>query len=218
MEDPMSALEHAEVQVSGDFYNFADYVTVERWGSYWRQIAAVLRHKPESVLEIGPGMGVTTQMLRQAGVRVITCDHNPALGPDVAGDVRELDRLVAPKSVDLVCAFQILEHLPFEDFETALAAIGKVARRRVILSLPHFGYPVELRGRFWKNRFNFALSRRLARPRTWAFDGQHHWELGTRGHSVKAVTAIIARHFRIERAYFCPEYSYHYFFECEVTG
>lgn len=203
-------------QVSADFYNFADYATFERWSSYWHQIAAVVRYRPRTMIEVGPGLGVTTHVLRGMGIEVQTFDYDADLRPDLLGDVRRLDAIAAPKSVDLVCAFQVLEHLPFEDLPRALEAIRTVARRHVLISLPHWGYPVELRGRLWKNRFAFAFARRIARPKTWAFDGQHYWELGAKGYSIPKVAGVIAEHLTIRRRYFCPDYSYHYFFECEV--
>lgn len=205
-------------QVTAEFYEFSQYVTFERWSSYWHQVSAALRYRPKSLVEVGGGLGVTSQVLRQCGVDVTTFDYDSTLKPDIVGDVRRLDEFVAPKSVDMVCAYQILEHLPFEDFGRALGALSRVARRNVVISLPHYGYPVELRGRLWKNRFAFGFARRIAKPKTWNFDGQHYWELGTRGYAIKTVAKEIAKRLDIKRQYFCPDYSYHYFFECEVKA
>lgn len=206
------------LQVEAAFYGFTSYVHLQRWISYWYQIDAVLRQKPATVLEIGPGTGVTTAALRQAGVAVTTFDFDPALKPDIVGDVLELAQTLEPKSYDVVCIFQVLEHLPFERFEAAVAALATVARHKVVISLPHWGYPLELRFRLLKDRFRWAFARKFARPKTWSFDGQHHWELGTRGHGVADIAAVLGRHLTIEKQYFCPDYSYHYFFECAVAG
>jgi hypothetical protein len=204
------------VQVAEDFYAFDTYVSRHRWLSFWHQINAVLRSRPGSVLEIGPGFGATTHALRQAGVAVTTFDFDVNLRPDIVGDVRALAQLVAPKSFDAVCAFQILEHLPFECFGPTLDALAGASRSKVLISLPHWGYPVELRFRLLKDRLAFAISRKLTRPKQWSFDGEHYWELGAKGYSVAAVSKEISRHLTIERQYFCPDYSYHYFFECSV--
>jgi hypothetical protein len=208
--------EQGEVQVGGDFYDFQSYVTFERWSSYWYQIVATLRYRPASVLEIGVGLGVTTQVLRGAGVAVTTCDFDPALKPDVVGDVRKLDQLVAPKSVDMVCAFQILEHIPFEDFEPAVAKLAGIARRHVVISLPQWGRPVELRARLLKNRFTLHFARRLYHRKDWKFDGQHYWEVGAKGYPPERIHEALSRQLRVLRSYVCPDNSYHYFFECEV--
>ncbi|MCK1397437.1 methyltransferase domain-containing protein [Bradyrhizobium sp. 4] len=206
------------IQVDAEFYGFSEYVHLRRWISYWYQIDAVLRHKPRSVLEIGPGNGTTTSALRKAGIEVKTFDFDPRLEPDYVGDIRRLTQAVPQKTHDLVCAFQVLEHLPFEDFEPTIAELANAARDHVVISVPHWGYPVEIRGRLFKDRLKFAFARKLTRPKSWTFDGQHYWELGTRGHSVNKVAEIISRHMQIERQWFCPDYSYHYFFECSVRA
>jgi SAM-dependent methyltransferase len=201
------------VQVGAGFYDFESYITRERWQSYWYQIRAVMRYKPQTVLEIGCGTGATTQMLRRLGVAVTTFDFDANLNPDIRGDVREIEALAGTRSYDLVCAFQVLEHIPYSDFAPTLASLGRVARNNVVISLPHWGYPVELRAQFLKKRFSFSLSRKMTRPMEWQFDGQHYWELGTRGHSLKQVQRRVAAELTILESYFCPDYSYHYFFE-----
>jgi SAM-dependent methyltransferase len=204
------------LQVDAKFYSFAEYVNFRRWCSYWHQIDAVLRGRPSSVLEIGPGFGTTTQALRRAGVQVTTFDFDPELKPDLVGDARALNTLVAPGSFDAICAFQVLEHIPFEDFDGIVANLALASRDKVIISLPHWGYPVEFRFRFLKDVISRAISFKVTRPKTWTFDGQHYWELGTRGYAIKDVAKVIDRHLKIDRQYFCPDYSYHYFFECSV--
>lgn len=204
------------VQVAEGFYDFETYITRERWQSYWYQLRAIMRHNPRTVLEIGCGTGVTTRMLRQFGADVTTFDFDASLKPDISGDVREIETLVGDRRFDLVCAFQVLEHIPYSDFAPTLAQLARVASRNVVISLPHWGYPVELRGMLFKKRFSLAFARKLTRPHDWKFDGQHHWELGTRGHSLDEVRSVIAQHLTIGREYFCPDYSYHYFFETAV--
>ncbi|HEY6815829.1 MAG TPA: class I SAM-dependent methyltransferase, partial [Croceibacterium sp.] len=192
-------------------------MTRERWQSYWYQLRAVLKYQPKSVLEIGCGAGATTQMLRRMGIEVTTFDFDARLNPDIAGDVRQAEALAGTGAFDLVCAFQVLEHIPYGDFRLALAQLGRIARRNVIVSLPHWGYPVEMRGMFFKKRFSFAFSRKLTRPMDWTFDGQHHWELGTKGHSLAEVRRAVAAELPIRDEYFCPDYSYHYFFELDAS-
>lgn len=206
------------VQVDKDFYDFENYVTFQRWSSYWHQIVAIVRHHPRSVLEIGVGLGVTTQLLRRASIDVTTVDFDAALKPDIVGDVRNLDQLVAPKSFDLVCAFQILEHIPFEDFDRAIDALAHVARRHVVISLPQWGRPLELRTRLFKDKLSFKFSRRLYRHKTWKYDGQHYWEIGAKDFPLSRIRESLSRRMRIVKSYICEDNSYHYFFECEVIN
>ena len=206
------------IQVAGDFYEFEKYVTFQRWSSFWHQIIATLRYKPTSVLEIGVGLGVTTEVLRRCGITVTTFDFDPSLKPDISGDVRKIRQLIAPRSVDMVCAFQILEHIPFNDFEEAVKGLAATAQNHVIISLPQWGRPFEFRARFFKNRFAIALGRRFYHRKPWAFDGQHYWEIGATGHEFEKVHALIVRHLDVLRHYVCSDNSYHYFFECAVRS
>jgi 2-polyprenyl-3-methyl-5-hydroxy-6-metoxy-1,4-benzoquinol methylase len=200
------------VQVPTDHYAPAAYDELHRWASYWHQIQAVVRTGARRVLEVGVGSGVLSAYLRQRlGLDVTTCDFDASLRPDLVGDVRQLDAVVPEQSFDAVVAFQVLEHLPFADFVPALRQLARASRRHVILSLPHYGWSVQGRLRLWK--WNWAFSRRVSRFPRWQFNGEHHWEIGTRGHALRRVRAAVASVLAIERDYFCPDYSYHYFFE-----
>lgn len=203
------------VQVTQQHYEFDTYITLPRWMSYWHQMNAVARTRARSILELGCGTGVMTRCLREnIGLDVKTFDFDAALKPDVIGDVRNIGEHFAPKSFDCVCAFQVLEHVPYDDFERTLPQLAKVTRGHLLISLPHWGYFVECRVRIWKERWVGAFARKLTRPYNWNFNGEHYWELGTRGYSISRVQRSLERWFVVERNYFCPDNSYHYFFEC----
>src|SRR6476646_4713963 len=107
-------------QVAPEHYDFERYDDAERWMSYWHQIRAVLSVRPRTVLEIGPGSGVFRSYLRSKGIEVKTRDI------DYVADITKLDAtLPAGLTFDAVCAFQVLEHLPFGEFETCLANIAR---------------------------------------------------------------------------------------------
>ena len=206
-------LEPGEVQVTTEHYRPEHYDELHRWVSYWYQIQATARAQPRSVLEVGVGSGVFSSYLRnRLRIPVTTFDFDASLQPDIAGDIRVLDLHVPPASFDAVVAFQVLEHLPFSDFAPALAQMARAARKSVIISLPCHGYMLGLRLRLWK--WTWSFGRKISRRARWRFDGEHHWEIGTRGHSLRRVRAEIASVLEIERHYFCADYPYHYFFEC----
>lgn len=207
------------VQVKNDHYDFESYITLQRWMSFWHQINAIARSGAKTVLELGCGSGVMTHALRDMiGIKVTTFDFDAALNPDVVGDVRQIEHYFQPESFDCVCAFQVLEHLPYADFERVLPHLARIARNHVILSVPHWGYFMELRVRFWRARWNAVFSRKWTRPHQWIFDGEHYWELGTKNYPVSKVRRTLEQHFDVRRAYFCPDNSYHYFFECVPKG
>lgn len=162
---------------------------------------------------MGVGSGVLSSYLRdRLHLAVTTFDFDSTLQPDIVGDVRQLAGCCGEGCADAVVAFQVLEHLPFDQFETALGQMAAAARDAVIISLPYYGWDASLRARFWKRQWAFGF--RWSKYPRWEFDGEHHWEIATRGHSLKTVRGVIRRVLKIERDYFCPDYPYHYFFEC----
>lgn len=204
-------------QVGEGHYRFDTYLTRERWISIWHQVEATLRSQPHEVLEVGVGSGVFAAMVRQfSDASVVTADFDPALNPDIVADVTQLCEVVGESRFDVVCAFQVLEHLPFEQFLPAVEQMAAASKDRVLISLPHWGYPIELDWRFWKKRFSLSLSRRLTRPYDWTFDGEHYWEIGTKRYSLTRIRKTVSRVVDIEKAYFVPSNSYHYVLECRV--
>jgi hypothetical protein len=204
-------------QVPPRHYDAERYDKLHRWISYWYQAQSVIRSGARDVLELGCGGKVFSNYLRQRlGLSVTTFDFDPALEPDVIGDVRSLADYFQPGSFDAVCAFQILEHLPFENFAPILTQMASISRRSVLISLPHWGYFVQLR--FWLKRWQFVFGRKITRPFHWEYDGQHYWEIGVRGHSLRSVLQCIQPILDVEKHYFCPDYPYHYFFECRVKA
>jgi SAM-dependent methyltransferase len=205
------------VQVATEHYRASNYDELHRWISYWYQIQSVARSCADKVLEIGVGTGLVSDYLRRRlAMEVTTCDFDSSLRPDLVCDVRKLDRVVPENGFDAVVAFQILEHLPFEDFPLALQQLARASRRSVIFSLPHYGWDLQFRFRLWKR--TFAFGRKISKYPLWSFNGEHHWEIGTRGHSLARVRDVAAGVLNIERAYFCADYPYHYFFECRKTA
>lgn len=96
-----------------------------RWNSLWHQLDVILSLKPETVLEIGPGTGMFTAIMNRLGPHIETVDIDPGLEPDHVASATELP--MGDDSFDVVCAFQVLEHMPFE---MALAALEIVMNLR----------------------------------------------------------------------------------------
>jgi len=201
------------LQVSSEHYSSQNYDEFHRWMSYWYQIQSVARNQPQTVLEIGAGSGVLSSYLRtQLRLEVTTFDFDKSLRPDLIGDVRGLDSYVPERGFDAVVAFQVLEHLPFDDFIPTLQQLARASGRSVIFSLPHYGYDLQIRFRLRK--WNWGFGRKISKNPVWSFDGEHYWEIATRGHSLSRVRQAVGSVLKIRRDYFCPDYPYHYFFEC----
>jgi 2-polyprenyl-3-methyl-5-hydroxy-6-metoxy-1,4-benzoquinol methylase len=200
-----------EVQVAPEHYDFERYDDAERWMSYWHQIRAVLAVRPKTVLEIGPGSGVFRHCLRAAGVDVKTLDIDATREVDYVGDVAHLgDALPPDVTFDAVCAFQVLEHLPFADFEACLASLAARARPHVFLSLPYRGLRVRIS--LWWGDHHLTLGHKLMLPWRHRPIPEHHWELGF-PLTARRITKVIAKHMDVVSRGFIRENPYHYLWQ-----
>lgn len=211
-----------EPQVSRSHYFKKKYADLERFISYFYQVDLVtkcMRDPRDTVLEIGVGNGTVADFLRKAGVALTTCDFDRRLNPDHVADVRTLP--FADNSFDIVTAFEVLEHIPFEDFERAVRELRRVSRRCVILSLPYrsTGFELVLKFPYVRTIFRrlhldlflrIPLIFRRAGPRS-----QHHWEIDLLRYSRRRIRSIILRHFTMIREVRPVLHSYHHFFVVE---
>lgn len=200
-------------QVDKSAYRFEKYTGLDRWSSYHYQLRELLALKPKSVLEIGVGDGVVRQYIKtQTDTTYTSLDVADDLGADVMGDVRAMP--FKDGEFDISCAFEVLEHLPFEDFEKGLGELVRVARTHVLISLPHFGPPVKflLKLPFLPElRFTF----KIPYPRQHVFNGQHYWEIGKKGYPVSRIRTALQKHGKIVREFVPFENQYHHFFVLE---
>ena len=121
-------------QVETAHYQFDRYMSKWRWISVWHQLDEVQRLQPTTVLEIGPGPGLFKTVGSHFGITIETLDFDPDLNPDHVGSITAIP--LANASYDVVCAFQVLEHLPYELSLKAMEEMARVTRRHVVISLP----------------------------------------------------------------------------------
>jgi len=205
-----------EKQVNKDSYNFSKYCTIDRWASYWHQIDEITKINPESVLEIGLGDGVLSDYLKNnTCIKYKSMDIAEDLQPDIVGSIDSMKN-VENEAFDLVCAFEVIEHLPFEKFEVILDELKRVSRKWVLISLPHWGRHFSFEVRlpyFKKKRWQFKLN---LFPIEHKFNGQHYWEIGKSGYNLdKIKKTILDSGFKIESDYIAFESPYHHFFILE---
>jgi len=200
---------------NAELYLSASYCSPSRFAFYAHQIAETLRASPQSVLEIGPGNGVVSYVLRRAGLAVETVDVDGGVHPSVVGSVESLPFM--PASFDLVLCCEVLEHIPYDRFPIALREIRRVARRHAVISLPNAGrycyLEVVLPG---LGRRRLYVS--LPWPKARRVDVRHHyWEVGLRGYGVAQVAAEMKKAgFEIRCAYRALESPYHMMFVLET--
>ncbi len=210
-----------KVQVTKGYYSKNSYNTLERFISYYHQINFVLETGAQKILEIGPGSNIVTHYLRETGHEVSTCDFDKNVKPDIVADVRSIP--VPDKSYDAVLAFQILEHIPFEDLGKALKEFSRISRRSVIISVPYrstvFEWVLKFPGiRTLFKKTHLDLSVRL--PLTFkGFEtsGQHYWEIDRKKYTLAVVREELKKYFVIKQECSPVLNKFHYFFILELA-
>ena len=204
-----------KTQVSRDHY-FNQYDSLQRFISYFYQIDEVKRNNPKSVLEIGVGNKTVSDYLKRTGVEVTTCDFDHSLEPDVVADARKLP--FESDRFDLILACEILEHIPFSDFENALSELKRVSSETVILSVPYscafFEYIFSISVPFFSKIFNYKIKVPyfISRVEFGKTNNEHYWEMGTNGYSKIKIRRILKKHFKIDKEFSPVLNSHHYFF------
>jgi hypothetical protein len=169
--------------MKGHYYS-EKYNDKFRWLNYWYQASEVLRLKPANILEIGSGSKTVSDYLKRNGINVVSLDIDDSLSPDIIGSVTDL-KMFKDNEFDVVLCAQVLEHLPFRDFERSLKEIKRISKK-IVLSLPHCGpyfklnFHVPLLG---EKTFIFKISG-LNKNK---FSGEHYWEIGERGYPLKKI-------------------------------
>lgn len=201
-------------QVEKGHYEFNRYLSKQRWCSVWYQLDEVQKLQPNRVLEVGPGPGLFKTVAATFGISVETLDIDPDLKPDHVGSATAMP--FSDGSYDVVCAFQMLEHLPYEAALQAFGEMARVSRRHVIISLPD-ARPV------WRYQvhipkygpWDFFIPRPLFKASVHVFDGEHYWEINKQGYSLDRVIADFSRRLKLSKTYRVFENSYHRFFVFE---
>lgn len=206
-------------QVDTQHYKGKKYNSLERFISYSYQISLIEELHPKKVLEVGPGSFVVSSLLSNMGYDVRTVDFDEKVGADVVADIRRLP--FGDGEFDLSMACQVLEHIPFEDFEKGLGELGRVSSRYVIISLPrrHTGLNVVLKvpfiqTLFKKHFFDFSILFPVKFPGFHESD-QHYWEIDFWQVSLRDVRKKIKNHFTILKEFSPPLNKYHRFYVLE---
>ena len=187
-----------------------NYDNADRWHSYYRQVREVMEFEPESVLEVGKGSGLVSTVLKSRGYALQSLDIDPSLNPDILGSVLEIP--AGDAVFDIVLCAEVLEHLPFEEFPKALSEIRRVAKKGVVLSLPHWGWVFHLRMKV-PLLPRLDLFGKLSGLKTHPPGGEHFWEIGKKGYPLSRVKSEIEKAgFLVRRCYMDADAPYHRFF------
>lgn len=200
-------------QVEKKHYSFAQYSHKDRWNSYFNQLNETLTLRPSSVLEIGVGDKVFGSFLKNnTSVEYKSVDVAEDLEPDIVGSVTSLP--FKENSFDVVCAFEVLEHLPYVNFEAAISEIHRVSKKYAVVSLPHFGPPVKF---LLKLPFlpEIKLSFKIPFHKQHEFNGEHYWEIGKKDYPLSRIQNDLRGYFKVIKEFVPFENQYHHFFVLE---
>ncbi len=207
-----------KVQVDKEIYFGRKYFTLERFVNYFNQLKLILEKKPKKILEIGVGDGTVSSYLRNANYDIITCDFDKNLKSDVLGDIRALP--FADNIFDFVFACEVVEHLPFSDFDKALLELKRVSSKNVLISIPYNRNVLEISfvlKNLFLRKINKKMQVRVAlnnfyKEINFEINGQHYWEMGAKNYSKKKIFTSIKKYFKIEQSFSPHGDSNHYFF------
>jgi hypothetical protein len=211
------------VTIPGAQHYHANYLGSDavRLYSYRTQISYVLRSRARSVLIVGKGDGLVGRLLTEYGMKVTTLDVTGDLQPDLIGSVISIP--TANRSFEAALCCQVLEHLPFSQFRTALREIRRVTRGTLILSLPDIRRFFSIRlaaARFsvdWQVSIPRFPSPTVPEERT-SVHG-HFWEIGFRGTPFGVVREDLVRSgWRVHEVRRVSDLPWHTFFYCEVEA
>lgn len=167
-----------------DYLAGLDFYT---WTRHFHVLRDLCAQVDGDVLEVGTGDGVVRRCVLPFVRSYRVMDVNAQLHPDVLADLLDPQPALAAAFDAVVCT-EVLEHLPFDQFPTALAHLRGFLRPggRLFLTLPHRKAHLLLvtpRQRLLTWRLPVGLTdlgeawNRFVRRRIW-IDPHHHWEIG----------------------------------------
>ncbi len=187
-------------QTDSNHYAFNRYMHMSRWSCYYVQIKKTLALKPTSVLEIGPGDGLFGWYMEKNKVAYTSADHADDINSNAKVNLGFEALPFSDNSFDLICAFQVLEHIPFDKVPYALSELARVSKNQVFLDIPQFGTHIQF-------LLKLPMLPRLAKhfvlpyPKRHIFDGFHYWEVGKKGFSPDTVRTIMKQYFSVKEEF-----------------
>jgi SAM-dependent methyltransferase len=196
-------------QVPASSYAFDRYMTSGRWSSFWYQASLISALKPSHVLEVGVGNGLMKLLCGHMGIDHTSVDLAADLSPDILASALELP--LPDQSFDLTCAFQVLEHMPYEDSLVAFRELCRVSRQDILISLPNAGaaFPLML-SLPWLGSLRLLLQVPL--PTLQRMTRSHHWEIGRPGTGLRRLVRDLSQSARLIRTFRVFDHPYHQFF------
>lgn len=191
------------------------YLHRNRWISYWYQFKEAVSLDSKVVLEVGPGNGIVANLLKNNGIDVKTIDLDRGNNPDYAEDISS-NLSISENCFDTVLCCEVLEHLPYSKFSSALKNMWKISRKNVIITLPYTSKgTIKIRIHIPLTSVSY-LKLFTPFPHKHIIEGEHYWEIGKEGYPLSKILGDIEKiGFKIKNHYPIYENPYHYMIICE---
>ncbi|QIZ72964.1 class I SAM-dependent methyltransferase [Oxynema aestuarii] len=195
-----------------------EYITKHRMVTYYNQVRIIksLGKSVTNILEIGILNSIFAHLMSPNGYQVTTADINPDLKPDILLNLMT-DFELPKDTFDVIVAFQVLEHIPYDFFEKVLIKFSEASKKYVVISLPYQSIFMTL-----QFHASFAWTPKYLKleiPKFWhstPLSEEHYWEIGLKGYPKKRILkSIETTGLKLKRQFQDPYYPYHYFFVLE---
>lgn len=170
------------------------HISRKRWMRYLYLAENILKLEPKNVLDVGAGKSFLSKYLKaEEHISTTTFDIDKNNNPDVVGSV--INMPFEDDSFDVVVASEVLEHLPFEDFPRALNEMKRVARKNIILTLPHqqrtlFYFALKIP---FFEKIDYIKKISLNNEMKPYTEGGHYWEIGRIGYPAEKIKKTISK-------------------------
>lgn len=212
----MKGPEREKQLLKSDYYSDA-YFSMRQLCTLSHQINEISKLKPKSILEIGIGNGFVSSFLKRSGIDVCTVDINSELEPDIVSSIEDLPLHLEQRKFDLVVCCEVLEHIPFEEFEKSIK-IFKGYSSRLFLTLPRY--------KTWFGVSGFMRLPRIDKIFSIGFDFNkkkdlnsghcHFWEVDSSPETTtKNIKSLINKHYQITDNNSFHLNRYHEFLVCD---
>ena len=189
------------------------YFSHRQWASFAFQVQSIykiLGDEKSSILEIGCGNGFVNSMLRTIGYNAETLDINERLNPTYVGDISSTS-LPVQETFDLVLCAEMLEHLPFSDFDICLHNIYRLSKRFALITIPDCICRVCVSFQINSKEFDWRFLRGLKKT-----NQMHFWELNSEKKTTYAeIRKHIQKEFSILREGSVKGNGFHYYYLLE---
>lgn len=193
-----------QLKYNGKLSDFESYQNITLWIDFWFQYEFIKSTNPKSILEIGKGTGTLEYMFESSRYNFTTLDIDERLHPDKVGDI--VDIPFRDNSFDTICAFQVLEHIPYSEVHRALSEMKRVTRNYIVISLPYSCFYFSVSFQFFYTVFIDPIFKFFKlKPSTpfyfnitfptffidkYRMNINHEWELGRKNYPLRRIRKL----------------------------